>query len=83
MMIENNFDLTNCLANLTSDPKATTKILKYIDTQHGAKNRKVLHNELGKVINTKLSTEDGDNILACILSYSEHYHDKIIELIAS
>lgn len=43
----------------------------------------VLHAEIGAIINTKLSTEDGDKVLACILSYSEHYHDKIIELIAS
>lgn len=82
-MIEKNFDLTDCLADLTTDPKATTKVLRYIDKQHGPKNKIVLHNEIGQLINTKLSTEEGDKILAYVLSYSEYYHDKIIELIAS
>ena len=42
-----------------------------------------MHIEMGELINVILSTEEGDNILACVLSYSEHYHNKIIELIAS
>lgn len=82
-MTNNDFSLTNCLANLTTESNATKKILEYIDKQHGAKDKIILHNEMGKILNTKLSIEDGDKILACILSYSEHYHDKIIELIAS
>lgn len=82
-MTENDFSLTNNLDNLTTDPNATKKVLQYIDKQHGAKDRMMLHNEIGEILNLKLSIEDGDNILACVLSYSEHYHDKIIELIAS
>ncbi|CAH0415911.1 hypothetical protein WFA24289_00209 [Periweissella fabaria] len=35
-MTENNFSLTACLVALAPDPNVTTKLLKYIDTQHGA-----------------------------------------------
>lgn len=82
-MVENNFDLYDYLAELTSDPQAVSKILQYIGQQHGPKNNVVMHIEMGELINVILSTEEGDNILACVLSYSEHYHNKIIELIAS
>ena len=82
-MVDNNFDLHDCLAELTSDPKAESKILQYIDQQHGPKSKVVMHIEMGELINVILSTEEGDNILACVLTYSEHYHNKIIELTAS
>jgi len=76
-------NLNDFLLSLTPDSEATKKILNYIDNQHGPKNKVVLHIEMGQIINVLLSIEEGDTLLAHIFSYSEHYRNKVIELIGS
>ncbi|MEQ4550371.1 hypothetical protein ABNZ43_03875 [Weissella sp. GP1] len=77
------FDLTECLANITTDSQATDNVLAYIDQQHGFKDKYTIQSEMGALLNVQLSVSDSDAILACVLSYSDHYRSKILELIAS
>lgn len=77
------FDLSEYLPGLTLDPEATTKILKYIDQQHGPTDKRILHYDMEQLLNMHLTPKDTDGILARVHAYSQHYRRKILELIAS
>lgn len=81
--MKESFDLTECLADITTDARATDKVLAYIDQQHGSKDKFTIQSDMGLLLNVRLSVEESDAILACVLSYSDHYRNKILDLIAS
>lgn len=71
------------MVELTEHDNNIQKVLRYIDQQDGPKTIPQVICELGECLNINLTDTDGSWLLACILAYSDDYHDKVIKLIAS
>ncbi|APS41782.1 hypothetical protein FOL01_0923 [Weissella jogaejeotgali] len=80
---EGTYDLGKTMIQLTNDKKNEEKVLAYIDKQNNPKPIPEVVQDLRRVLDTNITDDEGRWILSCVIGYSDEYHQKAIQLIAS